>query len=265
MTSVNRAAPETALGERPDGVATSVGKALTLLEAFAGSEVPLGVSEVARRSGLHKSTAYRLLAVLEEWGLVERDGVQYHLGRRLFEWGNWVRDCWPSSLRDLALPYMTDLFERTHETVHLAVLDGLEVLYIEKIYGHNQVRTPSRVGGRVDAYCSALGKAMLAFGPDQTVNRTLANLRPRTPYTIVLPNLFIEEIEAVRNVGFAIDREEIAAGLTCVAAPICDSNGRAFAAISLSGLTGRFDPTQKAATVVRAANAIATAYRSGRV
>lgn len=245
---------------RPDEAVTSVGKALALLEVFAGSEDALGVSEVARRAGLPKSTAYRLLAVLEEWGLLEREGVRYCLGRRLFEWGNWVRDCWPRSLRDIALPYMADLFERTHETVHLAVLDGFEVLYIEKIYGHNQVRTPSRVGGRVDAYCSALGKAMLAFGSDQTLQQVVKRLRPHTPYTIVVPDVFLQEVASVRKAGFAIDREEIAAGLTCVAAPICDERGRAFAAISISGLTGRFDPVQKASTVKQTANAIAVAH-----
>jgi DNA-binding IclR family transcriptional regulator len=251
----------TVLGATPtDRLDTSLGKAIALLDAFTDDLPSLGARELARRAGLHKTTAHRLLLSLEAIGYVERVGTNFRLGRRLFELGNHIAYCRPRGLRDIALPYLTDLYERSHQVVHLAVLDGTDVLYLEKLFGHRHVRMPSHVGGRVPATCCGLGKALLAFGDPATVERALAaGLRPRTPYTLANETLFRAELTQIRREGVAYDREEIAIGLTCVAAPIIKS-GNAVAAESLAGLSGGFDPTQYAAVVRRAATAIAADY-----
>jgi DNA-binding IclR family transcriptional regulator len=232
--------------ERPDALGslgTSVGKALALLDALGAGGLSLGVSELARRVDLPKSTAFRLLSCLEDGGYVVRRAREYSLGRRLFELGNQIAYCQPSGLRDIALPFLSDLYERTHQTVHLAILDGVDVLYLEKLFGHQSTKSPSHVGRRVPAACCGLGKAMLAFSSPAVVDQVVAHgLRPRTRYTISVTQLFLEELELIRQQGVAFDREEVALGLTCVAAPILHG-GRAIAAISVTGSTTRFDPT----------------------
>ena len=236
---------------------TSVGKALSLLTAFERAE-SVGVSELARRAGLQKSTAFRLLSILEEWRLVERNGSRYCLGTRLFELGNRVSYCSPRGLRDVALPFLTELHGLTRETVHLAVLEDTEVLYVEKLYAHNQARTPSYVGGRVPAYCAAVGKAMLTFSDCQRSKKILARpMEPRTPFTLVDPNRFVDELYEVKANGFAIDREEASLGLTCIAAPILNRRGRAVGGVSISGATGRFDPNRYRSTITTVAQEIA--------
>lgn len=237
-------------------IGTSVGKALALLSAF-GSDDALGVTELARRTGLSKSTAHRLLAVLEQWSLVDRQGSRYCLGTRLFELGHQVPHRRAPSLRDVALPYLEDLYELTHETVHLAVIDRTDVLYVEKLYGHNYATSPSKVGGRIPAYCAGLGKAILAFSSPALVRQVIAEgLRARTPYTIVVPSLLIDELREIRRQGVAFDREEVTLGLTCIAAPVLDVAGNAVAAVSVSGATRRFDPRSIARAVREAADAI---------
>jgi len=238
-------------------LSTSVGKALALLDALGSGAASLGVSELSRRADLPKSTAFRLLACLEEAGYVDRIGTEYCLGRRLFELGNQIAFCQPSGLRDAALPYLSELYERTHHTVHLAVLDGVDVLYLEKLYGHDPTKSPSHVGRRVPAACCGLGKAMLAFGSAKSVHEVIGRgLERRTPYTIADPKLFLDELKRVREDGVAYDREEVVLGLTCVAAPIL-KNDVAVAAVSVSGPTSRYDPATMANPVRRAANAIA--------
>lgn len=238
------------------GMDTSVGKALALLEAVAAPG-KAGVTELARRIGVPKSTAFRLLSILSTAGLVERRGTDYCLGRRLFELGSLVSELTPQNLRDLALPHLEDLYEVTHETVHLALLDGTDVLYLEKIFGHNTTTSPSRVGGRVPAYCSGLGKAMLAFSSADTVQQVLhKGLSPQTPYTIVLERVFLAELAEIRRRGYAFDREEIRVGLTCIAAPVLNKNGSAIAAVSVTGTTTRFAPHSFVDQVRKAARAI---------
>lgn len=208
------------------------------------------------------STAHRLLTSLEASGYVERIGTNFRLGRRLFELGNHIAYCRPRGLRDIALPYLADLYERSHQVVHLAVLDGADVLYLEKLFGHRHARMPSHVGGRVPATCCGLGKALLAFGDPATVDDAIAaGLQPRTPYTLANESWLRTELELIRREGVAYDREEVAVGLTCVAAPILKS-GRAVAAVSIAGLSGAFDPTQFASAVRRAAAAIAADYHA---
>ncbi|MGD9995673.1 MAG: IclR family transcriptional regulator [Ilumatobacteraceae bacterium] len=248
---------EAAVAEGESSLSTSVGKALALLDAFENIDTSLGVSELARRTHLPKSTAFRLLAILEQRQLVERQGNRYCLGSRLFELGHRVSYCRPRSLRDSAVPYMSDLYELTHETVHLGVLDGTDVLYLEKLFGHQRVKAPSAVGARVPAYCSALGKAMLAASEPNAIGAALVRgLEPRTGYTIIAPALFTEELATVRTRGIAFDREESSVGVNCVAAPIHARNGRLLGAVSVCGPTGRFNPQDYVGAVLQVARGI---------
>ena len=235
---------------------TSVGKAMALLTAFDRA-APIGVSELARKSDLPKSTAFRLLAVLEQWQLVERVGTRYRLGTKLFELGNRVAYCCPRGLREVAHPFLEELHEATHETVHLAVLVDYDVLYLDKVFGHNPVRSPSYVGGRVPAHCSAIGKAMIAFGEPDLVERLLtSHLERRTPYTIVQTRVLWEELQSIRQDGVAFDREEARIGLSCVAVPIRNRRGDAVAGVSISGATPRFEPEHYVSSLRRVAASI---------
>lgn len=243
-------------GAAQEKVLGSVGKASAILTSFTAESRTMGVSELARSAGIPKSTAHRLLGVLVDWGLVARTGTVYSPGPGLTELASLTGSARHQRLRDVALPHLLDLYEKTHETVHLAVLDGEHILYVEKIFGHDRVKSPSRVGGRVPAACSALGKALLAFSDAETVELACRRLRPVTPNTIVSPRLFIKELQMVQNQGVAFDRDEASPGLTCVAAPIMSRDGRGVAAVSVSGPSKRFRPTSTAAVVRHAAAGI---------
>lgn len=232
-----------------------LGRSLTLLTAFRVGEEELSLAELHRRTGIAKPTVLRLLAELGEWSVVERTPHGFRLGMGLFELGQLV----PSQhgLREAAAPFLTDLFEATHETVHLAVPDGTEVIYVQKLDGRHGPRVSSRVGGRMPAYCTGVGKALLAFGPPGLFTEVLAaGLRRRTPRTIVAPGLLKAELEAIRASGVALEREESTVGITCVAAPVHDSQGNAVAAVSITGWTNRLDPDRFAPAVRTAARGI---------
>jgi DNA-binding IclR family transcriptional regulator len=157
-------------------------------------------------------------------------------------------------LRDASLPFLEELFELTHETIHLGVLDGNEVLYFVKIVGYKAFAIPTRTGGRWPVYASALGKALLAFGPGDPLQvLPSAGLKPLTPYTIIDPQRLKRELAIVRRVGTAIESQEAVLGNACVAAPIFDSAGHLVAAVSVSGPPLRLRPAQRAPIVRRTA------------
>lgn len=239
---------------------TSVTKALALLDAFRRIGPVAGVSDLARATGLPKSTAFRLLNQLAASGFLNRSGTDYRLDQHVFELGNCVPMCTPGDLRSIAAPFLSDLFAMSRTIVHLAVLDGTDVMYVDKIQGNTSVKVPTVVGGRIPASCSALGKAILPFGHKPVIEQILQEgLRRRTRHSIAAPGLFLSELQQVRQHGVAFDREESSLGLTCVAAPIIWS-GHAIAAISTSGPTGRFDPAVLASRVKKAANEISALY-----
>lgn len=254
VTAIRALTPSTQNGE------TSVDKALGLLSLFGVADRSVGVSELARRAGLPKSTAFRLLNILEANRLVERQGRQYALGRHLFELGQRVPFCQPGSLRDVSAPFLDDLRRASNETVHLAVLDGLDAIYINKIHGRAESRCPSAIGRRVPANCSAVGKALLAYSDPASINEVLlGGLRRRTPYSIILPRLMGEELQRIRQHHVAFDNEEAKVGINCVAAPVLGSSGRAIASVSIAGPVGRFNPKRFARAVDQAARSIAAA------
>ena len=234
MTVAAELAPlATAEGTRDDRAA--VDKAVSLLLAFGDqSSTGVGVSELARRADLSKSTAFRVLGMLERNGVVERVGRQYRLGARLDQLGRDVYSPQHDRVRDLLIPFLGELYERTHQTVHLGALHGTDVVYLDKLYGHRRPPCPSRIGGRVPAHATAVGKALLAHDPDACEHALNGNLQRLTPATIVDPIDLAAELDRVRRTGVAYDREEVQQGLHCVAIPLLSTSGRPIAALSVS-------------------------------
>lgn len=221
----------------------AVDKALALLNAFGQDAITgVGVSELARRADLSKSTAFRLLGMLQRNGAVERAGNAYRLGKMIQNLGTSHETVAQGRMRDALTPYLADLYELTKQTVHLAVLHGTDVIYLNKLYGHLQVRSPSRIGGFAPAHCTAVGKVLLAYDPDATEQLLQAELAAWTPSTITSPEVFRRELAEVRRTNLAFDREEILPGLNCIAAPVMGPKGKPVAALSISGPTGKFLP-----------------------
>lgn len=226
-------------------------RAVDVLTAFTrGPGTTLSLAELARRTALPKATLHRLLAALDGLGLVERSAGGYQLGMRLFELGEHVPR--KQQLREAALPFLQDLFEASHDTVHLAVLDGTDVVYLERIRGHRSAKVASRVGGRQPAYCTGVGKALLAFDPEAAVRALAMPLAPRTPYTITDHQRLAEELASIRRQGLAYDREENAIGIACVAAPIL-LDDRPIGAVSVTCSPPHLDDVDRYAPAVKAA------------
>ncbi|MFF9807914.1 IclR family transcriptional regulator [Streptomyces coeruleorubidus] len=232
---------------------TAVDKALTLLKSLAELDGEIGVSELARRTRMSKSTTFRLLGILQRNDLVERVGSDYRLGAQLFDIGSRAYGPHTPLLQERLLPHLADLYELTHETVHLAVLHGTHIVYVNKLSGHRAARSPSRIGARLPAYCTGVGKALLAFDHDAAEAAIEAGLPARTEYTLTDSDRFRADLRRIRQDGIAYDRQEAVLGLTCVAVPIMGPAGRPVAALSIAGADRRFDPARFAPALRRVA------------
>lgn len=244
-----------------DGRPTSVvGRVGSLLGCFTPEQVDWSLAELTPRSGLSKSTAHRLLGELEAVGLVERQGARFRLGMRLFELGQLVPR--QRTLRDAALPFMEDLREVTRQTVHLAVLEGTEVVYVEILGSHDHPRLPSRVGGRMPAYCTGVGKALLAHADPSVLDAVVAAGMPRrTPHTITSPDVLRRQLEQVRRTGTAHDNEESGRNFACTASPVHGPDGRVVAGLSVTGRLPLLQTERTAPAVQTAALALSRALR----
>src|SRR5689334_10481637 len=219
--------------ERDDRAA--VDKAFSLLVAFGDeASTGVGVRELARRASLNKSTAHRLLGMLERNAVVERIGTSYRLGPQLHELGSAVYPPSHGRVRDQLMPFLTDLFDATRQTVHLAMLHGTDVVYLAKLYGHRNAVAPSRIGGRLPADCTAVGKVLLAYDPAAVERITGGRLTALTTASITDGNELTRALDRVRREGVATEREESRPGLGCVAAPVFGRNGLPIAALSVS-------------------------------
>lgn len=236
-------------------------RAFRVLEAVEGHS--LGISQLARQADLPKTTALRLANELVRLRALERNGDTYQLGLRMFEMGAAVTR--QQRLRDCALPFMEDLYEATHETVHLGLLDGLEVLYLEKIVGRRSSPVPSQVGTRRPLYCTGMGKAILSCSERTLVEAVLkGGLVRRSPYTITAPNRLLQELSVAAKEGVAYDREEFNIGTLCVASPLLGQDGLAVAALSVTGPPGRFASERAAAAVRTAALSLSRVLQRSR-
>ncbi|WP_395640631.1 IclR family transcriptional regulator [Pseudolysinimonas sp.] len=251
--------------ERPgeQDTPSAVRKALGMLDAFDAETPELSIRELARRSGVARSTAHRLVGELLEWGALERTTAGVRLGMKLFELGSLAPT--PVTLRDAALPFAHHLHEVTQLTVNVAVRSGGEIVYLEKITSRS-LRVPhSRQGGRGALHATGLGKAILAFGGDAEIDEVLAGpLAAITPKTITDPETLRRELARVRERRVAYDVEESRLELFCVAAPILDARGRALGAISVTGATALDQAERFAPAVATTALAVAGALRPRR-
>ena len=230
-----------------------ISKVVSLLDAFGPTTPELSLGELARITGLPVSTTYRLATELVEWGGLERaEPAGYRIGMRLWELG--VLAPRGGDLREVAMPFMQDLYEATHENVHLAVRDGLEALYVETISGRDSVPTRSRRGGRLPLHATGVGKVLLAHAPPDVLATVVeSGMRRYTPYTVVAPGHLRRALTEVRRHGVAYAREEMSLGSLSVAAPVHGAGGTVVAALALVLNQGRGDLRRLAPAVRTAA------------
>lgn len=215
----------------------TLARALDIIEVLAVARDGLGVTELGQRTGLHKSTVYRLLSALAERGYVEKHpkNAIYKLGLKFIEIsGLFLKQL---ELKTEALPFMRRLAEIIGQPVHLAIREGPEVIYIEKVESVNSIRMYSQIGRRVPVYCSAIGKILLTGLTKEELANLLSQLQLKrfTANTLISRELLQRDIEKVSLRGWASDDEEHEAGIRCIAAPIYDYTGKIIAAISISG------------------------------
>ncbi|MDF1604506.1 IclR family transcriptional regulator [Nocardioides sp. YIM 152315] len=226
-----------------------LGKARLILECFELGDADLSLTEIARRTGLAKASVHRLNQELLEWGMLERSGQEYRLGLRAFELGS--RAPRIRVLRDGIRPLMESLFHSQGETVHLGVLDGLEVVYIEKVASGPHATRPSTIAGRMPLHCTATGKALLAYGPRELLDDVVESGLPRrTPATVVSPRLLGEQVARARERGYATEHEETVVGYCSVAVPVFGHSGLLLAALSITAPTYRADIDRYATTLL---------------
>ncbi|MFF5989478.1 IclR family transcriptional regulator [Prauserella flavalba] len=231
-------------------------RAFVVLDAFAGSQEEQTISGICRQTDLPPSTVHRILATMIDWGGVERTGRgRYRLGLKFWKLGSQVPQA--RQLRDVALPFLEDLYEATHEVVHLGVRDGLDLLYVEKISGRRSVHAMSSVGRRLPLHATGPGKVLLAHGGPELLDDVLAHgLSRRTPHTITDPTELRSALAHIRQTGVAVSRNEASMGTASVAAPICDSTGTVVASVSVVMPDDRIDVPQLIPLVKTIARAI---------
>jgi DNA-binding IclR family transcriptional regulator len=229
-----------------------------ILDILAESGSGISLTEMAERLMLHKSTAHRLMMVLETSRFVERHPTtgKFHLGSRVMELGL----CAVSQLDvyGIAGPHLRTLVSETGETAHLAVLRDGEIVSLVSAESQQTLRTPMTVGTRTPVHCTSLGKAILAFGPEEYIDEFLKGrtLKAYTRKTITSSSRLKAELRAIRARGYAIDNEEREVGLRCIGAPVCNSAGEVIAAVSIAGPAFRITEermTALAGAVVRTA------------
>ncbi len=235
---------------------------MRLLKMFSEGEVEIGVTTLARRLGVAKSTAYRLASTLVAEGMLERNGEteKYRLGIALFGLGALVRQ--RMNVSNEARPYLFDLREATNETIHLAILDRASIMYVYDLESTQAIRMRANLGERKPALCTAEGRAMLAFQPREFVDAILAEgFRPRTPGAVTDTKQLRRALETVRELGYAREDEQSERGMRSIAAPIRDASGQAIAAVGMAGPVQRLSNevlARYAPLVVETASVIST-------
>lgn len=226
----------------PEGTAEgTVGKALSVLDQVAGFGRPVRFSELLETSDYPKATLYRLLQTLLQQGMVslDPDRQTYSLGVRLVRLAH---QAWrQSSLAPVAAPYVEELSRIAGETVHLAQLDNGQVLYVDKRNARVPVEMYSQAGRVGPVYCTGVGKAMMAFLPEDEQDAIIVqqSFHRFTDHTYTTAVSLRDELSEIRKRGFAYDREEHEPGIICVAVPILTQNGRVLGGLSLTSTTER--------------------------
>src|SRR3984885_14866842 len=209
-------------------------RAAAILGAFDATHRELTLAALVTRSGLPRSTTHRVADRMIKLGWLDKPRDRYRVGNRLFE----ISSLAPirHELREAALPFLQDLHAAAKTTVQLGVLEGSQVLVVERITGHRPMPMLEQAGGKIPAHCSALGRAILAYSDPATI--LAGGLAARTPRTLTSPVAVLRELTAIPARGWAVDREEGNIGISCVAAPVFGPLGQVAAALSVTGPTG---------------------------
>jgi DNA-binding IclR family transcriptional regulator len=232
-------------GQHRSGGIQSVERAIAVLKLFGEAEPELGVTELARRLKLHKSTVSRLLSTLEAGGFVQQDprSGRYRLGLQLAALAGLALTQY--ELRDVARPLLQELAAASGETTTISVLDGDAAVNIDQVLGPQPVKHLGWIGRRLPLHCTAAGKPLLAHQPAPVVDRFLSQpLHRYTTRTITNPILVRRELERVRAQGFGLGQEEYEVELNAVGAPVRDHNGEVMASITISGPSFRLPPAR---------------------
>lgn len=244
---------------RPGVSVTS--RALALLGAFDDRHRRLTLSELADRTGLPLPTAHRLVGELAEWGALTRDdNGRYAIGRRLWDVG--LLAPLQTGLREIAAPHLHDLYGATFATIHLAVREDLEVLYIDRMSGKASVPIVSTIGTRLPLHATGVGKVLLAHAPDDVVDRVLANLTRVTAHTVTQPGALRRQLAAVRRDDHAATVEEMSPGACSLGVPV-RVDARVVAALGIVVPTLR-DRRQLVSALAVAAQGIGRSLREAR-
>lgn len=238
-------------------------RALGILDLLSTEGPELAPAELSGQLVLHKSTLHRLLQVLEQHRLVDKNpqSGKYRLGLKLFEFG--TKAVAQIDVQERVRPYLERLVCETGETAHMCILDRGEMLSLANVESPRTVRTPSTVGHRIPSHCTAAGKAVLAFLPESELNELLKKrtFKSYTRNTITSPSSLKAELQLIRKRGYAMDNEEIEDGLKCIAAPIRDYSGKVIASMSIAGPVFRITrdrASSMARSVMEAAKQLST-------
>ncbi|HBX68344.1 MAG TPA: hypothetical protein DEH25_02865 [Chloroflexi bacterium] len=194
------------------------------------------MTQISEQIGVHKSTVHRLLATLEEKSFVERNSATgaYRLGIQMFQMAYLTLE--HNDLRQIATPYLQRLSEQFRETVSLSILDGTDMVYLRVIESQQRVKLAAATGQRLPAFCTASGKAILAFSSDEVVQRVIdQGMDKHTEYTLDSPGKLIESFYPIRNQGFALSLQEYEEGINAIAVPIMNLNHQPIASVAVAG------------------------------
>jgi IclR family transcriptional regulator, KDG regulon repressor len=218
-------------------IVQSVERTFDIIEVLSREKDGLGLTDIGKRVGLHKSTVFRLLSSLAEKGYIDKNPktANYRLSLKFIELSSTFLN--NLELKTEALPFLKKLASLTTQAVYFAVLDGWEVIYIEKVETFESIRKYDIIGKRAPSYCTSLGKSLLSgLSEDEIRDRFQAiPLTAFTPNTITTLNRLIEEVDLIRERGWSEDDEEYEEGIRCIASPIYDYRNRVIAAVSTSG------------------------------
>lgn len=221
--------------EPDDAKVKSLYKALKLLELFDRENPERGVMELAKLSGMLKSSVYNIISTFSMCGYIEKNPRtgKYRLGLKILELSNVLQNNDETS--KVLKPFMDSIAEECNETVYFAIPSGPEAIYIDASHPKGMTFTRSVVGVKVKLYCTAVGKAMLAFLGDELLAEVATSLKPYTPYTLTNEEALRVELEETRKRGYSIDNMEHEYGIRCVGAPVRNQRGDVIGAISISG------------------------------
>ena len=222
--------------EKKDYTLSSVKNALKILKSFSMDEPEKKITELATNLGLGKSTVSRLMSTLASEGFVEKnpENQRYRLGLSILSLASVCTSNF--EIHKEAMPVLHQLVEKTGETAHLAILDGLDVIYLHKVESKHHVRAFTHIGKRNPAHCTSSGKILLAYKGEHLIEKTIQQgLKQYTKHTITDPKELRKSLDEVRTLGYSISSEELAEGVVSIASPVRDYTGQVIASVNIVG------------------------------